>query len=56
MALYRFDIPAGGEDTPIYLDDVQCVGTELRLEDCVSDTNTQDCLHQFHDAGVECQP
>lgn len=42
-------------DVPIYLDDVQCIGTELSIDDCVSDTSTEDCTHLL-DAGVQCQP
>ncbi len=56
VAEYRFNIPEGPEDSPIYWDDVQCLGTELRLDDCVFDTNTEDCIHFFQDSGVTCQP
>lgn len=60
MALNRMffgelDFQSGPVDSPIYLDDLQCLGTELSLEDCVSDTGTDDCIHEFQDAGVLCQ-
>ena len=39
----------------IFLDDVQCSGSELRLIDCShSGIGTQSCLHS-QDAGVRCQ-
>ena len=40
----------------IWLDDVQCRGTETRLIDCpASPIGTHNCAH-FEDAGVRCQP
>ena len=59
MALTRFGFPdflSGPDESPIYLDDVQCIGNELRLDECVSDTDTSDCSHAFDDVGVLCQP
>ena len=39
----------------IFLDDVQCTGSEGRLIDCRYDRNTGDCNH-YEDASVRCQP
>ena len=39
---------------PIYLDGVQCSGSELDLFDCPGDT-TPSCTHA-DDAGVRCNP
>ena len=36
----------------IFLDDVQCIGTETRLSDCQAST-THNCVHS-EDAGVTC--
>ena len=38
----------------IYLDDVQCSGSETSLLSCTYDSNTADCSHSS-DAGVRCQ-
>ncbi|XP_041379083.1 scavenger receptor cysteine-rich domain superfamily protein-like [Gigantopelta aegis] len=38
----------------IYLDDVQCSGSETSLLSCSYDSHTDDCSHS-HDAGVRCQ-
>ena len=39
----------------IIYDNVQCVGTESRLQDCPSNgAGNHNCAH-FEDAGVECQ-
>ena len=38
----------------IWLDDVNCAGTEPRLLDCPSLTGLHDCTHS-EDAGVRCQ-
>lgn len=43
-------------ETPFHLDDVECLGQELALEDCVSNSDTSDCLQEFDEAGVLCQP
>ncbi len=58
QALFRFmDLyPPAEESVDIFLDELGCTGTELRLEDCVADTNTEDCLHFLQDVGVLCQP
>lgn len=37
---------------PIHMDEVRCVGTEIRLIDCTHEAN-HDC-HHFEDAGVRC--
>ena len=37
---------------PIYLDEVECTGTEVRLSDCSRITD-HDCIHS-EDAGVIC--
>ena len=37
----------------IHLYDVQCVGTEARLVDCVTSTTSAVCSHS-EDAGVKC--
>ena len=46
--------PFGKGSGPILYDDVQCTGTELRLENCPH-TTTHDCIHS-EDVGVTCQP
>ena len=38
----------------VYLDDVQCSGSETSLLNCTYDSNTGDCTHSS-DAGVRCQ-
>ena len=45
----------GQGTVPILLDDVACLGTELRLADCSYDSLTTDCTHR-EDAGVSCKP
>ena len=52
-----FLFAAYGQGTgPIWLDDVQCVGTEARLVDCPSTAiGSHNCIH-FEDASVRCQP
>ena len=56
MALFRFgsQFSPASFNVPIYIDDVLCNGEELRLDDCISDTDTTDCIHFFHDVGVQC--
>ena len=39
---------------PIFLDNVQCTGTEDRLVDCPYDQNAVNCSN-FTDASVHCQ-
>ena len=39
---------------PIYLDDVNCIGSELGLVNCSHSRHTADCTHS-EDAGVRCQ-
>lgn len=47
-------VPDGTD--PIFLDNVQCVGTELRLIDCPRNAlGSHNCAHS-EDAGVTCQP
>ena len=39
---------------PIWLDEVQCIGTEANLTECSHDGfGNEDCIH-FEDAGVRC--
>ena len=38
---------------PIFLDNVQCAGTEDRLVDCLYDLNAVNCSN-FTDASVHC--
>ncbi len=39
--------------SPIYLDNVNCSGSELTLAQCTHDPDTTDC-HHGEDAGVRC--
>lgn len=56
MAIFGSEVPTAPDGTSIFLNNVQCLGTELALQDCVSDTTiTADCSHA-NDAGVMCQP
>ena len=51
-ALTLDEVPDGTGQ--IWLDNVQCVGTETRLIDCPANTlGTHDCTHT-QDAGVRC--
>lgn len=44
----------GGQTQPIWLDQVRCRGTEIRLSDCPANPiGIHDCLHS-EDAGVRC--
>ena len=43
----------GSGTGPIYLDNVQCLGTETTLSSCPYDSDTSDCFH-FEDTGVRC--
>ena len=44
----------GGVDSPIWLDNVQCIGNETRLVDCRARLfGSHNCLHR-DDAGVSC--
>ena len=50
--------PFGQGSGPIFWDDVQCTGTEQRLEDCShlsTPAGSEDCIHD-EDVGVACQP
>ena len=54
IALFR---AAFGQGTgQIWLDNVQCAGTEARLADCPANAiGSHNCVH-FEDAAVVCQP
>ena len=53
VALFGGFINGAGQ---IWLDNVQCSGTENRLIDCrASPLGTHNCIHN-EDAGVRCQP
>ena len=52
--LSSFQTPDGEIDDQIWLDEVNCVGTELRLVDCPANPlGTHDCFHSL-DIGVTC--
>ena len=43
-----------GRDKKIWLDDVNCVGTEVTIGNCLHNGwNSHNCKHR-HDAGVKC--
>ena len=49
-------VPASSPDAQIWLDDVQCAGTERTLNACPhTEYGTHNCAH-FEDVGVTCQP
>lgn len=50
-------LAAFGQGTgSIWLDNVQCAGTEARLADCPANAiGSHNCIH-FEDASVVCQP
>ena len=53
-ALFSSQTPDGSG--PIWLENVQCNGTESRLVNCLADPlGTQNCNHE-DDVGVRCQP
>ena len=50
--------PFGLGSGPIFWDDIQCTGTEQRLDNCPHLTTpggSTDCIHD-EDVGVTCQP
>ena len=55
--LVRGNVRDGSYNSLIWLDDVQCRGTENRLIDCpaASPLGRNDCNHMF-DAGILCSP
>ena len=49
----RIEAAFGAGSGPIWLDNVECTGTEGQLIDCPYDPITSDCTHR-EDVGVEC--
>ena len=45
----------GEGDGPILLDNVECLGVESTILECLYDSHTADCNHS-QDAGVVCLP
>ena len=44
-----------GSRVEIWLDNVDCIGTELNIEDCSHNGwGIQDCYSHYYDAGVQC--
>ena len=54
-AVYFLSAHFGEGSGTIFIDNVQCTGSEARLVDCNYDPNTSDCQHS-EDAGVRCIP
>ena len=55
IALSRGELGRGGEDQPIYLDQVTCLGDETALSQCHHNQfGLHDCSH-YEDAGMICQ-
>ena len=53
-AYSRAAFEQGASTSPIWLDDVRCVGSETRLADCQANSfGDHDCSH-YEDAGVSC--
>ena len=54
-AVFAYRTSQFGEGTgPIWLDNIHCTGTELRLDQCPHNgIGVHDCIH-FEDAGVRC--
>ena len=44
-----------GTEVPIWMDELQCAGTETRLTDCPRSTEPADCFHR-EDVWVDCRP
>ena len=50
----RDSYPVGADNVPIWLDDVNCAGTEASLFDCPANAiGDSDCRHN-EDIGVQC--
>ena len=45
----------GEGEGPILLDNVECLGVESTVLECLYDTHTSDCSHS-QDAGAVCLP
>ena len=44
-----------GTEVPVWMDELQCAGTETRLTDCPRSTEPANCYHR-EDAWVDCRP
>ena len=56
-AEYLLDSHFGPSTSPIYMDDIMCVGHELKLEDCPMKMHgDMNCGGHLEEAGVRCKP